>query len=63
MTNRRVCTKETPYDLIEKSRGWSHPEAIEIDEDYGKGGGVSDGDFVKYMCPICGIEFWEELPN
>jgi hypothetical protein len=42
---------------------WEHPDAIEIDEDYGKGGGVADGDYIRYECPHCGKKFWEELPN
>lgn len=42
---------------------WQHPDAIEIDLDYGKGGGVADGDYIKYECPNCGKKFWEELPN
>lgn len=60
----KVCTKEKPYSGIkEPSVYWQHPDAVEIDEDYGRGGGVADGDYVKYQCPICGHEFWVELPN
>lgn len=59
---RQICTKENPY-TPDKGGRWQHPNAIEIDEDYGKGGGVADGDYVQYRCPNCGKTFWEELPN
>lgn len=59
---RQICTAENPY-AIEKGGKWQHPDAIEIDEDYGKGGGVADGDFVQYECPHCKKKFWVELPN
>lgn len=59
---RQKCT---PRNIFTKEKGgkWVHPDAEEIEEDYGKGGGVADGDFVKYKCPYCGHEWWEELPN
>ena len=60
--NRQTCTKENPYST-QKGGRWEHPDAIEIDEDYGKGGGVADGDFIQYECPICLLKFWVELPN
>lgn len=60
----KVCTKEKPYSgIAEENVYWQHPDAEEIEEDYGKSGGVADGDYVKYKCPICGHEFWNELPN
>lgn len=66
----KVCTKENPFVDVpvahiggyEKIR-WSHPDAVEIGEDYGKGGGVADGDYVTYKCPNCGKVFTVELPN
>lgn len=58
----KICTKETPF--FEGAPGrWQHPDAVEISEDYGKGGGVADGDYVQYECPICKKKFWVELPN
>lgn len=61
---RYLCNAEHPMpkDIPIDSR-WSHSDAIEIDEDYGKGGGVADGDFIKYRCPHCLHTWWEELPN
>ena len=59
---RQICTKENPWNKEQQGR-WQHPDAIEIDEDYGKGGGVADGDFVQYYCPNCNKKFWVELPN
>lgn len=64
--SRKVCTKENPYDRSNpehQSARWEHPDAAEIDEDYGKGGGVADGDYVKYECPHCKKTFKCELPN
>jgi hypothetical protein len=61
MISYHTCTEENPW---KKGMGPGiHPDAKEIDEDYGKGGGVADGDFVKYKCPHCNAEWWEELPN
>lgn len=62
MNGRNTCSAQNPW-TEEKGGSWAHPDAIEIDEDYGKGGGVADGDFVRYECPHCGKLFWEELPN
>lgn len=66
MNDRKICTKESPYDPNnpdhQKNR-WQHPDAVEIDEDYGKGGGVADGDYIKYQCPNCKHSFRVELPN
>lgn len=59
---KNTCTKENPYKGEQEGR-WEHPDAIEIGEDYGKGGGVADGDYIQYQCPNCGKKFWEELPN
>lgn len=59
---RQICTYENPY-TPEKGGIWGHPDAVEIDEDYGKGGGVADGDYVQYECPNCKKKFWVELPN
>jgi len=59
---RQICTADNPWTK-EKDGRWQHPDAIEIAEDYGKGGGVADGDFVQYECPHCGKKFWCELPN
>jgi hypothetical protein len=59
---RQQCSKDNPYSK-DKGGKWCHPDAEEIDEDYGKGGGVADGDYVKYKCPNCGHTWREELPN
>ena len=40
---------------------WSSSK--EVAEDYGKGGGVADGDYVQYACPHCLHKWWVELPN
>lgn len=60
-----TCTKERPFskEIDKKDIRWEHPDAEEIEEDYGRGGGVADGDYIKYKCPHCGITFREELPN
>jgi len=51
-----VCTKEHP---LPKAR--VHPDGVEIDEDYG---GLCDGgSYVKYRCPNCYVEWWEQLPD
>lgn len=57
-----VCSKENPYVKDDPGR-WNHPDAIEIEHDYGKGGGVADGDYIRYECPHCGLRFSVELPN
>lgn len=62
-SERQVCTKESPMPEDHPTGRWYHPDAIEIDEDYGKGGGVADGDFIRYECPHCKLKFWVELPN
>jgi hypothetical protein len=64
-TERKICTVDNPFCKENDTPGdrWYHPSAKEIDEDYGKGGGVADGDYVKYKCPICGHSWWNELPN
>ena len=62
----RVCSPAAPFDKGNPDHGkfrWEHPDAILVLEDYGKGGGVADGDFEKYRCPNCGHSWWEELPN
>lgn len=62
MAEKNICTKESPYKEGMEGR-WSHPDAVEIDEDYGRRGGVADGDYIKYECPYCSKKFWVELPN
>jgi hypothetical protein len=59
---RQICTKKNPMPPNAPGR-WEHPDAEEIGEDYGPGGGVADGDYIDYKCPNCGIKFKEELPN
>lgn len=61
MNDRKICTKEKPWK--QGDGPCVHPDAVEIDEDYGKGGGVADGDYIKLECPNCKLKFWEELPN
>ena len=63
-SGRYLCNAEHPMpkQRPEKSR-WTHPDAKCIDEDYGKGGGVADGDYEKYECPHCKHKWWVELPN
>lgn len=56
-----TCTTDNPWK--EEMGPCEHPDAVEIDEDYGKGGGVADGDYVRYECPHCKLKFWVELPN
>lgn len=61
---RFLCTKEFPMPENRPPESkWSHPDAVEVDEDYGKGGGVADGDYVKFKCPHCQHSWWSELPN
>lgn len=57
------CTAENPWNKDVKADKFMHPDAKEIEEDYGRGGGVADGDYVKMKCSHCGKEWWEELPN
>lgn len=62
---RETCTRENPYSKerdTPESR-WEHPDADLVDEDYGKGGGVTDGDYYIYICPNCKLRFKVELPN
>lgn len=61
-TERKVCTKDQPMPAGDKGY-WQHPDAISIGEDYGRGGGVADGDYEKFYCPLCGFSFLVELPN
>ena len=52
-----ICTIENPYKEGKKGR-WQHPDAKEIKEydlDYST--------YVRYKCPICGLEFECELPD
>lgn len=61
-----ICSKNHPYNKkvpMKPDERWVHPDAKEIAEDYGKGGGVADGDYVQYHCPHCDLKFWVELPN
>lgn len=62
MNERQICTAENPYDNSKGGR-WAHPDADEVGEDYGPGGGVADGDYTEYKCPHCGHKWKEELPN
>jgi hypothetical protein len=62
MSERKTCTKEMPMPKGDTGR-WIHPDAIYESDDYGKGGGVSDGDYEVYNCPHCGKRFKVELPN
>lgn len=63
-SGRFLCTAEAPMPVIrpENSR-WTHPDAIAEYEDYGKGGGVADGDYERMECPHCKHRWWSELPN
>jgi hypothetical protein len=60
--DRQTCTKENPFNEGMPGQ-WEHPDAEYLDDDYGKGGGVADGDYEKYKCPNCGKIFRVELPN
>lgn len=59
---RSICTKENPMPVGSKER-WEHPDAIYQGDDYGRGGGVADGDYEIYICPNCDKKFYVELPN
>ena len=58
----KICTKENPYKPGDPGR-WQHPDAVYVDDDYGKGGGVADGDYEIYRCPNCDKKIYVELPN
>lgn len=63
-SGRYLCSAESPMPKDRPTNSkWVHPDAEEVDEDYGKRGGVADGDFVKYCCPHCQHGWWVELPN
>ena len=59
---RKTCTKDDPMPIGDTGR-WRHPDAVYEDDDYGKGGGVADGDYEIYRCPYCGKKIYVELPN
>jgi hypothetical protein len=60
MSKRFICTKENPWTK-EKGERSAHPDAEEIDADYGSL--ARGGSHVQYKCPHCGLTFWEELPD
>lgn len=61
---RFVCSAAFPMpENRPKDSRWVHADAVLVAEDYGRGGGVADGDFELYKCPYCGLSFWVELPN
>ena len=63
-SGRFLCNAAHPMPQQRPSNSrWTHPDAEEIGEDYGKGGGVADGDYVQYRCPHCQHKWWVELPN
>lgn len=58
--SRHVCTADDPWTK-EKSERSIHPDAEEIDSDYGSLG--SGGSYIQYKCPHCKESFWVELPD
>lgn len=58
MSERSVCTADAPMPKGDKGR-WLHPDAIEIENDYGSAYGSYD----RYECPHCTLRFWVELPD
>ena len=53
--NRQACTKEYPCPKGDKGR-WTHPDAIS------KGShDAGDCEVQDWHCPICGLDFEEEL--
>jgi hypothetical protein len=58
MTDRQTCTKEAPMPEVHSGR-WEHPDAEEIEVDYGS----MYGSYERYRCPHCGLKFWVELPD
>jgi hypothetical protein len=60
MSERKICTKESPYNPEKKVKGerWQHPDAEFIDS-------VEDPPYYYsvYKCPICGLKFKVELPQ
>lgn len=57
------CTKDNPWDGVKLENGVriSHPDAIEIAEDYGSLG--SGGSHIEYECPHCKHKFLVQLPD
>lgn len=61
-SGRFWCNTEHPMPKNADGR-WVHENVEEVGEDYGQGGGVTDGDYVKNCCKDCGFTWWQELPN
>jgi hypothetical protein len=62
MSERRICTKERPYDRDnpEHEGQWAHPDAYEVGE---QKNGWPAGDIQGYKCPHCKKYFEVELPQ
>ena len=58
MTERKTCTVDAPMPADDQGR-WMHPDAKEIDSDYGS----AYGTYERYECPNCGLRFWVELAD
>ena len=61
MSERKICTKESPYNSKDKDRRekWQHPDAVSVCVWEGYPG----GDIETYECPHCGLRFKVELPQ
>lgn len=58
----KECTKDNPYSQERDKSNviWKHINALEVGE---QKDGYPGGDIQRFYCPICSIEWKEELPQ
>lgn len=58
MNKRQICTADNPWQNNKEGKA-IHPDAVSISEDYGWYS--TDGDYERYECPHCKLQFVVEL--